>query len=129
MRKKRVTRSRHASYCQPRITQMDQTSTEPSVLDWDFDIEDEACFSFSVDEALSGTKAEMLNVSDLYRTTTTAPLMIPETSDLFRILSDSSDTCSSSNDDENQIVAFDSDHEDVQQDNVTNCLATDARGR
>ena len=97
---------------------MDRTIAEPFVLDWEFD--DEAFVSGSVD--LSGTKPEMLDAGDLH-STTTADWM---NSDLFCNISDTSDMCSGSDDDENEIIVFDPDIEDVQ---GVECLATAARER
>lgn len=104
---------------------MDQNSGDLIVLDWDLD-QDEVNSSFSEVNTLSLAQPEVLSASDL--DLTIALLTKSETSDLF--FSDTSDTASVSNED--QLVTFESDDEDLllQQDNVSGCYSTiNVRGR
>lgn len=94
------------------------------VLDWDFEIDDRIQLSAIPDEPLALAKPGTLIAADLDPTMTT--LLMKETSDPFYILSDTSDTSSVSNDDDDKIVTFDPNNEDIQQGNVSEC---DARGR
>lgn len=94
-------------------------------MDWDLD-QDEVNSSFSEVNTLSLAQPEVLSASDL--DLTIALLTKSETSDLF--FSDTSDTASVSNED--QLVTFESDDEDLllQQDNVSGCYSTiNVRGR
>jgi hypothetical protein len=108
---------------------MDQTQGEPFILDWDLDVEDQTYFPGSA--AVYMTKPEVLIAADL-DPTAAGSLITSETSDLFHMLSDVSDTTSIS-DHVGQTIAYDSDNEDVQQQFVTGAAfedsATDARER